>query len=133
MKIIIAGGTDLPNRITRQEIFATINAILSELTPPGITKLVCGMAPGIDMLARDYAKAKGIPVAEFPAKWREYGKPAGPIRNREMAKYADMLILVWDGESTGSADMLRQARKHNLPIIQAVYKGLEIIREGNEA
>lgn len=31
---------------------------------------------------------------------------AGPIRNRDMGKYADYLVAFWDGKSIGTKDMI---------------------------
>lgn len=80
-----------------------------------ITSVVCGMAPGVDMLGREWAISKGIDVIEFPADWVRDGKlVAGALRNQRMAEYADALILIWNGVSSGSRDMLKRARKHKL-------------------
>lgn len=35
-----------------------------------------------------------------------------------MAKYADALILVWDGKSCGSKSMKKEARKAGIPITE---------------
>lgn len=75
------------------------------------TEIVSGGATGADQLGERYAKERGLPIKLFPAKWSEYGKSAGPMRNREMAEYADMLIAFWDGESRGTADMINAARQ----------------------
>ena len=74
----------------------------------GITEVVCGGAPGIDSLGKQWAKENNLPVKDFPADWDKYGKSAGPKRNKQMAEYADALILIWDGESKGSASMLKE-------------------------
>ena len=58
-----------------------------------ITLLREGEARGADRQARDWAVKRGIPVDPFPADWDLYRprvrgrkNPAGPIRNRQMAK-----------------------------------------------
>lgn len=51
------------------------------------TELVSGHASGADHLGELYAKARGIPCRVFPAKWSQYGRAAGPIRNRDMLRY----------------------------------------------
>ena len=33
-----------------------------------------------------------------------------------MAQYADVCVIIWDGESNGSQDMLKRARKHGLQV-----------------
>lgn len=66
-----------------------------------ITEVVSGVAHGVDKLGERWAQAHKIPVKQFPAQWNKYGNAAGPIRNREMAEYADALIAVWDGQSRG--------------------------------
>jgi hypothetical protein len=38
-----------------------------------ITEEVCGMAIGVDLLGRGWAKAHNIPVKEMPANWRPNG------------------------------------------------------------
>ena len=85
-----------------------------------ITEVVCGGAPGVDRNGQRWAEEHGIEIAEFAPDWSTYGKAAGPFRNEAMAKYADALVLVWDGKSKGSADMLRQAKKHGLKVYQHI-------------
>lgn len=75
---------------------------------------------GADGLGERYGKEKGIPVEYFPADWNKYGKSAGPIRNEEMAKYADGCIVFWDGKSKGSADMIKKAKKNKLILYEEI-------------
>ena len=81
-----------------------------------ITEVVSGCAAGADLFGEQWAKAKMIPIKRFPADWRKHGKSAGPIRNRQMADYADQLIAVWDGVSRGTADMIERARYNGLVV-----------------
>lgn len=71
-----------------------------------VSEVVCGMAKGMDLHGHAYAKKHEKPVREFPADWATHGLAAGAIRNAEMAKNADGLLLIWDGKSSGSANML---------------------------
>lgn len=75
-----------------------------------ITEVVSGCAAGADLFGEQWARAHMIPIKRFPADWRLHGKSAGPIRNQQMADYADQLIAVWDGVSRGTKDMIEQAR-----------------------
>jgi len=52
----------------------------------------------------------------FPADWKKYRNAAGPIRNAQMAEVADAVLCVWDGKSSGTKDMMNQARKRGLPL-----------------
>lgn len=87
-----------------------------------ITEVVCGMARGIDTCGMKWAEARNIPVKRFPADWKRHGKASGPIRNEEMARYADALILVWLGNSRGSADMKERAKNHGLKIHEMIVE-----------
>lgn len=117
MKTIIAGGRDITDKIELETAISCAhhNGI-------DITEVVCGMANGVDHLGKCWAEVRGIPVAEFPADWSKYGKYAGPHRNRQMSKYAEALILVWDGKSRGSANMLQEAQRRGLKIHQHILK-----------
>ena len=79
-----------------------------------ITEVVSGGASGVDALGERYAKENGIPLRIFPADWAKHGNAAGPIRNKEMANYADALIALWDGLSRGTGSMVGYARLKNL-------------------
>ena len=92
-----------------------------------ITEVVCGCAIGVDRLGQQWAIGNNIPVKEMPADWNKYGKPAGHIRNNQMADYADAAIIVWDGKSFGSKNMILQMMKQNKPC----YIHLEGDNEGN--
>ena len=120
-KLIIAGGRDI--KITPSRIKSLINALICvEIRD---LEIVHGGCPtGVD-LAANYLKdlhwiGSGLKTTIFKADWKKFGKSAGPIRNREMAKYADHLLLVWDGKSKGSASMLKMAEKEELGITQII-------------
>ena len=55
-----------------------------------------------------------IPVNIFPADWKAHGKAAGPIRNRDMAKHADQVVLFPGGR--GTENMYQEAKKAGLVI-----------------
>lgn len=80
-----------------------------------VTEVVCGMATGIDKQGEVWARANNIPVKEMPADWHRHGKAAGPIRNREMAKYADAAVVIWDGKSRGSRNMINEMIRQGKP------------------
>lgn len=115
MKCIIAGTRHVTSmRIVEQ-------AIRESGFEDQITEVVCGGTRGVDALGERWAKARGIPVRYFKANWSRYGLVGGPIRNEQMAHYADALILVWDGYSKGSKNMLTIAQKNGLVICQRQY------------
>jgi len=94
-----------------------------------VEEIVSGGASGVDEGAKNLTqssmssyfalKIRGK-YKEFPADWDAYGKAAGPIRNRQMAKYSDALLLVWDGKSKGSANMKQEMEKLGKPIYEVI-------------
>lgn len=93
------------------------------MTGQPITEVVCGMAKGADTLGKKWAICDAqLPVANFPADWDKHGLAAGPIRNGEMADYADgLIVFIWDG-SRCSANMLEQMQNRNKPCY-VIYDG----------
>lgn len=81
-----------------------------------IDTVVSGTARGADRLGEQWAKANGVPIARYPADWDGLGKSAGYRRNEEMARNADALIALWDGESRGTIHMISIAKKAGLPV-----------------
>ena len=74
-------------------------------------EVVSGRAMGADMLGEIYADENNHSIKHFPAEWDKHGKGAGFIRNGEMAKYANLLIAFWDGESKGTKHMIETAKR----------------------
>ena len=105
MKIIIAGGRNYRFKIGDRSKLANI---------PDVTEVVSGGAPGADAAGESWARANNIPVKRFPADWGRHGKAAGPIRNRQMAEYADAVALFPGGRGTES--MRREAERAGLQI-----------------
>lgn len=97
MRTIIAGSRG----ITQEQFNASIRHM--SWIP---TAVLCGMARGVDLMGKAWAEANGIPVEEYPADWDQYGKRAGYLRNAEMAKNANALFAIWDGESRGTRHMI---------------------------
>lgn len=118
MKAIIAGSREIT------DYARVVAAIEASGWAAQITEVVSGHAIGVDRLGERWAKERGIPIKEFEvtvADWKHLGKRAGCVRNREMAQYAaqfpgSALILVWDGQSTGSANMLAEAKLAKLKV-----------------
>jgi len=71
-----------------------------------IQEVVSGGARGVDIFGEHWAVTNRIAFKRFPANWALHGKAAGPIRNKQMGEYADAAILIWDGESAGTKNML---------------------------
>ena len=108
MKTIIAGGRDYT--LTANNIIF-LNALWVDLP---ITEVVDGGARGADRGGRDWAHSMAIMVRTFPADWNKYGKRAGYLRNIEMSKYAEVVVLFPGGAGTRS--MFNEAQKRGLII-----------------
>ena len=110
MKTIIAGSRGCHD-------FKTVcDAILNSGFSDEITEIVSGGALGVDQLGEKFASKFGVPIKKFLPDWKRYDRAAGTIRNREMAEYADSLIAVWDGKSSGTKNMIEEAKKRNLKV-----------------
>ncbi len=118
-KIIVAGGRDIDEyKVVEDAIIEfTHNHMLEHKI-----EIVQGGAKGVDENARKYAIINNIQCRQFDADWNTHGKAAGPIRNKQMAEYADALILVWDGNSRGSKNMLKEAREKGIPVLESIVK-----------
>ena len=110
MKTIIAGSRTIKDYLIVKEAI--------KLSGFKITEVVSGEAVGVDGLGRRFGEESNIPVKPFPANWDKYGKGAGFIRNKQMADYAEACIVIWDGESKGSKNMLEQATQKGLKVFE---------------
>lgn len=108
MKTIIAGSRNITDPAIVEDAIRKSGI--------DVTEVVSGACRGVDLIGEDWAVCHGLPVQRFPAHWQAHGRAAGPIRNAQMAEYAEALIAVWDGVSRGTKNMIREARKHGLKV-----------------
>lgn len=126
IRVIIAGTRKLPGLLclntTETSPVKWLDGLLcmafKTLHPHYEIEVVSGNSGDVDLLGEKWARWAEAPVKLFPADWDKYGNPAGPIRNRQMAKYAHALVLIWDGKSRGSKNMREEATRRGLRIIE---------------
>lgn len=114
LKLIIAGGRDFNDA----SLMARELNKLCDNTNEGSgiysgydISVVSGMARGADALGHVLGKHSGMIVYEFPADWDRYGKRAGFLRNEAMARFADVLVAFWDGQSRGTSHMIETMQR----------------------
>lgn len=83
--------------------------------------LIHGGAKGADYLAQVWALKKGIQIKTYPAAWETHGKKAGPMRNTDMVLFATHCIAFPLGDSRGTWDAVRKAKKAGLEVIEVEY------------
>lgn len=91
--------------------------------------IISGGAAGTDSLAKQYAKEFGYEYKEFPAEWKQYGKSAGYMRNKQMHEYISHfkkrgVIAFWDGKSKGTAQSFDLAPEYNNQLIVVDVKNV---------
>lgn len=115
MRLIIAGS--------RGASEADVRAALCRCPWSGfVSAVVSGGARGADAWGERWASERMIEVLRFNAEWERFGKRAGPIRNEAMARSAEALIAVWDGESRGTSNMIERARQNGLRVFVWRYR-----------
>jgi hypothetical protein len=81
--------------------------------------LINGGAAGADTLAREWAVDRKVDHLTLYAKWEIFGKSAGPIRNRLMAKKRPRLVVAFHpnlDESKGTRDMIKVANDRGIKV-----------------
>lgn len=79
--------------------------------------VVSGGARGVDQFAQIYAEGRGLTTLIFPAKWDQFGKRAGLIRNHDIVKACDRLVAFWINQSNGTRFTIELARKADKPVL----------------
>jgi len=100
-------------------------ARFEEAPPVGVEYefvVIHGAARGADMIASSWVEAQPeiarVSELRFPANWKEFGKAAGMIRNKQMLAEGrpDRVLAFWDGMSRGTANMVALAQSAGVPV-----------------
>jgi len=107
--VLVCGGRDYADRAF---LFYTLSA------EPDITAIIQGGARGADEMAKEWAGANGVACEEFKANWAQYGRAAGPMRNARMLGDGKPDVVFAFPGGRGTADMIRQARKAGVKVVE---------------
>lgn len=115
MRILVCGGREFDNW----------GVLCSELDKQlfgreRLVYIIQGGAKGADFLARVWAKFRNCPQEEYPANWKKYGRGAGGIRNQQMLDEGKPDLVVAFPGGTGTADMVRRAKKSGVKVLEIV-------------
>lgn len=96
-------------------IFDKINDIASALENSEKITIIEGAAKGVDFYAGEWAKEHNCELVLFPPNYEKYGKIACSVRNEEMVKLADFVLILWNGSSYGTFEDICLCEKYNRP------------------
>lgn len=136
MRLVIAGSRSITDYEALKQAIKITGLWKRHKTDP--IEVVCGMAlhwkwkddpliGGVDRLGYNFAKKNNLTLYKFPADWTKHGNAAGNIRNREMAIFASKapggaLLALWDGDSTGTKNMIEEGSELGLEVFPLVTK-----------
>ena len=110
-RVLVCGGRDYDDR---DQLYAALDRLHAEHR---FSLVIAGGAEGADTLARDWAKARDVPVKVYMANWGRLGPKAGPIRNQRMLdKGKPDLVIAFPG-GRGTADMVGKARQAGVEVL----------------
>lgn len=138
MKLIIAGSRSI--NLTTYNLERIANVIIPQFETMMELIIVSGeCTSGPDktamLLAKSYfgsdwnrelREGETCGYKGFPAEWNDeegnFDKAAGHKRNKVMAEYADALLLIWDGQSAGSKNMLKEMKALKKPVYEVILR-----------
>ena len=104
MKLLIAGSRSITS------------FDLAPHVPEGVELVITGGAKGVDTLAEEFARERGIPAVTVKPCYERYGRAAPILRDEEMVDMADAVLVIWDGVSRGSRHTAEYAKRKGKPV-----------------
>lgn len=111
-RVLVTGGRDFTDEgLVHDSLYG-----LHNVDP--ISALAQGGARGADSLAAAWARLNGVECFTYHARWTQYGKRAGILRNIEMCNaFKPDAVLAFPG-GRGTYHMVRYALKCGIPVIE---------------
>jgi hypothetical protein len=140
MKVLISGDRDWVDYDIVEVILRGLHE--KALIADGTLEIVEGEARGADIKARKagtyimenfhthFGVTPRVEISQHYAKWNEYGKAAGVIRNQEMLDTDPDVVIAFHNnisDSKGTKDMINRAKKAGKPVflVQQVEREIE--------
>jgi len=87
----------------------------------GVTTIVSGGADGADSLGAKFADERGLKKIIHIPDWKEHGRAAGMIRNKDIINDSDIVVACWNKESRGTKNSIDLAKEQNKITILIYY------------
>ena len=112
MKKLIISGPRTCRKFTT--VSNEIEKYIAELN--GVDEIITGGSTGVDLIAKQYALNKNIAYKEFEPNWQDNLNAAGLVRDAHMAEYGTHLLVLSNGASKESRNLIAEAKKNNVTI-----------------
>lgn len=110
MRIAIIGSREHGNINFEQELKKRLDVCANDT-------IISGGARGIDTLAAQYARKRGMKLLEFRPDYATFRRGATFVRNRLIVDMADVVVAFWNGTSRGTKYTIEYAKKKYVPVI----------------
>jgi predicted polyphosphate/ATP-dependent NAD kinase len=108
-RVCVTGGRDFGDTSLVESIFDELRIGIGDT-------VVNGGCSGADTVCQQVAMRRLANVETHHANWKEHGRAAGPIRNREMLKSGVDVLIAFPG-GRGTADCVNAAKKLGIRVI----------------
>lgn len=120
MKLAIVGSRGITDRTVLdaaiQQWFAESYTVAGS-AGHRITEVISGSARGVDTLAAQWATEHGVKLTECIPDWEQHGHRAALLRNEDIVRAADAVLVIWDCKSTGTKHSMDVAKRLKKPTI----------------
>ena len=98
MKVAIVGSRNLGD---------ACYSLLERYVPRECDEIISGGAVGVDKLAERYAEDRGLAMTVVRPDYKRFERAAPLVRNGEIVRLADYVLILWDGESRGTHNVIK--------------------------
>ncbi|MDR0326185.1 MAG: DUF2493 domain-containing protein [Oscillospiraceae bacterium] len=106
MRVAVVGSRSLDGRSY---------GVLEEHMPTSASEVISGGAAGADSLAERYALEHELPMTIIRPDYKTYDRQAPLIRNSQIVAESDFTLILWDGVSRGSLNVIMTCIRTNKP------------------
>jgi len=83
--------------------------------PQSVT-IISGGARGVDVIAAETARERGMKLIEIRPDYKGKGGRAPLDRNDQIVDLCDFVVAFWNGKSSGTAYTINRAKKLGKPV-----------------
>jgi hypothetical protein len=78
-------------------------------------EIIINQADAIDFISAERLRSNGYKIIVYSPDYERYGKSAPLIRDKLIVDHADLVIAVWDGDSSGTEFTISYAKRRGVP------------------